>query len=85
MTRLTFGVSASSFITNMCVKQNALDISLDFPLAAKAVSDSFYVDDGLTGADSVDEAVELYHQLRGLFVKGSFLLRKWNTSELEVL
>ena len=48
MTRVTFGVSASSFVSNMCVKQNALDLSLEFPLAARAVEDSFYVDDGLT-------------------------------------
>ena len=26
MTRVTFGVSASSFVSNMCVKQNALDL-----------------------------------------------------------
>ena len=49
MTRVTFGVSASSFIANMCIKQNAQDHALAFPLAAKAVEDSFYVDNGLTG------------------------------------
>ena len=32
MTRVTFGVSASSFIANMCVKQNAL---MNFPLLLK--------------------------------------------------
>ena len=85
MTRLTFGVSASSFIANMCVRQNALDLSVDFPLATKAVDGSFYVDDGLTGADSVDQAVELHRQLQELFAKGGFLLRKWDSSELEVL
>ena len=31
----------SSFVSNMCVKQNALDFSMEFPLAAKAVEDSF--------------------------------------------
>ncbi len=85
MTRLTFGVSASSFIVNMCVKQNALDLLMDFPLAAKAVDDSFYVDDGLTGADSIDQAVKLHHELQSLFTKGGFLLRKWNSNESEVL
>ena len=37
MTRVTFGVSASSFIANMCVKPNALDFASIYPLAAKAV------------------------------------------------
>lgn len=51
MIRVTFGVCASSFIANMCVKQNALDHSLQYPLAAKAVDNAFYVNDGVTGAD----------------------------------
>ena len=41
----------------MCVKQNVTDFLIDFPLAAKAVYNSFYVDNGLTGVDSVDQAV----------------------------
>ena len=85
MTRLTFGVLSSSFIANMCVKQIASNHSLDFPLATKAVEDSFYMDDGLTGANSFEEAIELHHQLQNLFARGGFLLRKWNSSELKVL
>ena len=69
MTRLTFGVNASSFVANMSVKQNARDHALEFPLAAKVVDDSFYVDDGLTGADSVEGAVKLQNQLQDLFGK----------------
>lgn len=68
----------------MCVKQNALDFAAVYPLAAKAVESSFYVDDGLTGADSIEEAIELQIQLQGLFSKDGFLLRKWNSSDLTV-
>ena len=50
MTRVTFGVSASSFAANMSVKRNALDHALEFPKAADVVKTSFYVDDCLTGA-----------------------------------
>ena len=59
MTRVTFGVSASSFAVNMSVKQNAADLAHKYPLAARAVDESFYIDDGLTGADFTEEAVEL--------------------------
>ena len=58
-----------------------VDLSMGFPLAARAVEDSFYVDDGLTGADSIEEAINS----QGLFDRGGFLLRKWNSRELEVL
>ena len=85
MTRATFGVSASSFAANMSVKQNALDFTLQYPLAAKIVEDSFYVDDTLTGADSIEEAVERQTQLQGLFSQAGFLLHKWNSSESSLL
>ena len=57
---------------NICVRQNASDFALEYPLAAKAVEDSFYMDDGLTGADSSEEAIKLYQQLQSLFEKGGF-------------
>ena len=59
MTRFTFGVSASSFVANMSVKQNAYDHSNKYPLAAEAVEMSFYVDDCLTGANTVPAAIKL--------------------------
>lgn len=85
MTRITFGVSASSFAANMSVRQNALDHSNKYPLAAEAVERSFYVDDCFTGADTVPAAIELQTQLQELFLQGGFLLRKWNASEPTVL
>ncbi|XP_064382855.1 uncharacterized protein LOC135331570 [Halichondria panicea] len=85
MTRITFGVSASSFAANMAVKQNAIDHAMEYALAAKSVDTSFYVDDGLTGADTVQEAIELQRQLQDLFSAGGFLLRKWNSSDLRAI
>ena len=83
MTRVTFGIAASSLAAKMSIKQNALDFAHEFPLAAKSVDESFYVDDCLTGADTVEEAIEL--QLQSLFSKGDFLLRKWNSNNTLVL
>ena len=85
MTRVTFGVSASSFAANMAVKQNAVDFATEFPIAAKVVDTSFYVDDCLTGANSTEEAIDLHTQLHILFSKGGFLLRKWNSSDPDVI
>ena len=85
MTRLTFGVSASSFAANMSLRQNALDLAHEFPLASKVVEDNFYVDDCLTGADSIEGAIFLHDELCDLFKRGGFLLRKWNSSESAVL
>ena len=82
---MTFGVAASSFAANMSVKQNAHDYAAEYPLAAQAVEKSFYVDDRLTGADSIEETIELHNQLQKLFEKGGFLLRKWCSNDQVVL
>ena len=85
MTRVTFGVASSSFAANMAVKQNAIEHADEFPLAAAAVHKSFYVDDGLVGAVSVEGATELQQQLQSLFARGGFLLRKWKSSHPEAI
>ena len=54
MTRVTFGVSSSSFVANMCIKRNALDFASEYPKAANVVQQSFYVEDCLTGSDSTE-------------------------------
>ena len=80
-----YRMTASSFAANMSIKQNATDLANEYPLAAKAVNDSFYIDDGLTGADSIEQAMELQKQLQNMFLRGDFLLRKWNSSNPTVL
>ena len=74
MTRTTFGVSASCFAANMSVKKNATQYVHKYPLAAESVEKSFYVDNGLTGADDMKTVVTLYHQLCDIFFKGGFVL-----------
>ena len=54
---------------------NAADFVSEYPLAKKVVNGSFYMDDGLTGAD-IAEAFEVRTQLQSLFNEGGFLLRK---------
>ena len=85
MIRVTFGVSASSFAVNMSLQQNADNFAHEFPVAVKAVHKSFYVDDGLTGADSVAGTIILHKELQELFARGNFQLHKWNSSSPEVL
>ena len=80
MTRLTFGMSASSFAANMVVMQNAIVHEHSHPQAALAVCNSFYVDDSLMGVDSLSEATTFRKELQDMFDKGGFLLRKWKSN-----
>ena len=85
MTRVTLGVSASLFIANMCVNQNSQDLAHKYSLAAAAVEKSFYVDDCLSGAQTIPDALQLREQLQNLFAEGGFLLCKWLSNEPAVL
>ncbi len=76
MTRVTFGVSSSSFAANMAVKQNVIGYSLEYPEAAEVVHKSRYVDDCLTGAEDPESALTLQQQLTELFSRGGLILRK---------
>ena len=59
MMRFIFGIAAPSFAANMAVKQNSVDYAEAYPEAAKAVHESFHVNDGLSGGDVIDEAKKL--------------------------
>ena len=60
----------------MAMRQYALDHQRKYPLTTQAVLDSFYVDGGLDGANSVDETIKLWAEMHDLFKLGGFVLRK---------
>ena len=63
MTRLTNGVLASSSAANLALRQNILDHQHDYPQEADVAMELFYVDDGLVGADSVEDGICLCEDL----------------------
>ena len=84
MTRLTFGVSASSFLANMVLRQSAIEHLENHPQEAQVALDCVYVDDDLMGANSTHE-VQLRRELHDLFDQEGFKLQKWKSSEGDVL
>lgn len=57
--------------------QCAYDHQDEYPIGALAVLNSFYVDDALTGADSLEEAITLRDQMIEILSKRKFELSKW--------
>ena len=79
MCRVTFGVTCSPFLASSVLLQVARDHSQEYPRAAEAVRKSFYVDDCLTGAATVEEAASLREELNALLARACMLLRKWRS------
>ena len=85
MTRVTFGVSASPYLAVRTLQQAATDHGEGRPGASRHILESFYVDDLLAGADTPQEAIILYHDLRAILSKAEFNLCKWRSSSNHVL
>ena len=85
MTRVTFGVSASPYLAIKTLQRTARDHGAEHPTAAAHIRSSFYVDDLLAGAQTEEEASELFTQLRSVLKKGGFNLCKWRSSSNNVL
>ena len=85
MTRVTFGVSASPYLAVRTLQQTAADHGQDHPEAAQHIRSSFYVDDLLAGAPSVEAALKLHSDLREILKKGGFNLCKWRSSSSSVM
>jgi hypothetical protein len=85
LTTVTFGTAAAPYLATRVLRQLAEDERSSFPLASKVVSEDFYVDDMLSGADSVADAIILQNQLLSMMSRGCFSLRKWSSNSAELL
>lgn len=74
---VTYGINTSAYQAIRTIRQLLTDEGDDFPAAASILVESIYVDDIVTGANSLEEAVELKNQLVAMFARGGFELSKW--------
>lgn len=82
---VTYGTSSASWLAIRTIKQLALDEESSHPLASKIILRDFYVDDILTGGDTIDEVVQIQRELDIVLNKGCFSLHKWCTNNSQIL
>ncbi|XP_044583019.1 uncharacterized protein LOC123264040 [Cotesia glomerata] len=81
----TYGTSSASYLAIKILYKLADDEEENFPIAAQILCRDFYVDDVLTGAQTISEAIILRDQLISLLKKGGFCLRKWAANHPSLL
>ncbi|XP_037520857.1 uncharacterized protein LOC119397504 [Rhipicephalus sanguineus] len=59
MTRVPFGATCSPFLLAATLRHHLKGVEENFPRTAQLLSDNLYVDDFVTGADSVEEAEQI--------------------------
>ncbi|XP_011876960.1 PREDICTED: uncharacterized protein LOC105567040, partial [Vollenhovia emeryi] len=82
---VTYGTACAPYLALKCLMQLAEEEGMDLPLAARSLREDCYMDDVLSGCDSLTTAIELQRQLSDLLKRGQFHLRKWRTNEPRVL
>ncbi|GFW40567.1 integrase catalytic domain-containing protein [Trichonephila clavipes] len=70
LSTVTYGTTSAPFLATRTLKQLALDEAGNFPLGSSVVMSDMYIDDVLTGAETLLEAKELKNQLINIFAKG---------------
>ncbi|XP_057339521.1 uncharacterized protein LOC130677020 [Microplitis mediator] len=82
---VTYGTTCASHLAIRALQQLANDEGHAYPHAAVALKRDFYVDDLLTGANTIPEAEVLRNELNEILKKGGFNLRKWASNEPSLL
>ncbi|CAK1597853.1 unnamed protein product [Parnassius mnemosyne] len=82
---VTFGTSSAPFLAVRSLHQVAYDEGKDHPLATKIILNDFYMDDLMTGAESVDEGYKIHTEIKNILAKGGFQLQKWISNSEELL
>lgn len=82
---VTYGTACSQHLAIRALHQLAHDNVLKYPRASAQILNDFYVDDLLSGAYTLPEALESQQQLREILRSGGFNLRKWSSNNESLL
>ncbi|XP_057335449.1 uncharacterized protein LOC130674197 [Microplitis mediator] len=82
---VTFGLRPAPYLAIRCLHQLAQDEGHSFPIAAKILTEDFYVDDLLTGAQTKLEAIQMRQEVSHILAKAGLIIRQWASNDSEVL
>lgn len=85
LTTVTFGMKSSPFIACQTMLYLADIYEEKYALAARATRNERYVDDFMSGSDTIEETTKLYHQLNAMLAEAKFSLDKWKTNCQQLL
>ncbi|XP_067208464.1 uncharacterized protein [Linepithema humile] len=78
---LTYGTEPASFLAINAIQTLARMKKEKYPIESQIVLRDFYVDDLITGANSMKRALQIRNETMKLLAEGGFILRKWASNE----
>ena len=85
MNTITYGTACAPYLAVKCLKQLGIDEKIKFPEAAHILDRDFYMDDLLTGTNSIEAVISIKNQLIELVKLGGFNLRQWASNEQKII
>ncbi|XP_043474409.1 uncharacterized protein LOC122506354 [Leptopilina heterotoma] len=82
---VTFRISSSSFLATRALQQLADDEIDRYPEAAKTLKEEVYVDDFITGADTIEKGIEKREEIINLLKLGGLNIRQWASNDPQLL
>lgn len=77
-----FGQSPASHLAIRTIFQLAEDENDRYPIASEMVKKRLYVDNLVSGANSIEKTIIARDQSIALLAKGSFILRQWASNDM---
>lgn len=82
---VTYGTAPASFLATRCLKQLAIENSIQCPNASRSIASDFYMDDWLSGANDVSAALKLINEVDPILRGAGFILRQWSSNSPAIL
>lgn len=81
---MSYGMAAASFLAVRSLYQLGLENECTYDLASEKIKRDFYVDDLLTGVETMDEFLIIKRDVTDILQHGCMELRKWNSNPLSI-
>ncbi|XP_045500327.1 uncharacterized protein LOC123697818 isoform X1 [Colias croceus] len=78
--RVTFGTASAPFLAIRTLHQVANDEGRNYDIESQIIKEDFFVDDLISGRDTVDEAVDSANKITQILNNGGFLIKKWSSN-----
>lgn len=82
---VTYGTASAPYLATRCLKQLSNDLQTSNPLVANIIANDFYVDDLITGSDSIDSLIQIRKDISSTLNSAGFELRKFMSNNELVL
>ncbi|GFT62592.1 uncharacterized protein TNCV_1702501 [Trichonephila clavipes] len=79
--RVMFGVNVSPFLLSATIKHHIENYREQYPAATEMLDTCLYVDDVISGADDISQALKVSKNAETIMKNASMKLRKWNSND----